>query len=152
MKRFLKQEKGDSMMLMLFIIPLFVMMAIVVLAVGNVYFAENHARSLLERTTSITVDDVQANNTVRDLVFSVSESSAEGIIEQRLIDAGLIGQENTYTYSDIYSISNLTYNASGDTLIINATINVNMPWRLSDAFSVVSLPMEIQSHILFLEN
>jgi len=46
-KKFLKEEKGDSMMLLLFIIPLFVMMALIVLSVGSVYFAESHARDLL---------------------------------------------------------------------------------------------------------
>ena len=150
MKRFLKEEKGDSMMLLLFIIPLFVTMAIIVLSVGNVYFAESHARSLLERSVSIAVDETQQNSSVRDLVFTVPQDAAVGIIKQRLTEAGFAEEPNDYRYGEVYTISGLSGTVSGDVLTIKADLNVIMPWRIADGYSYVHIPMTVQAHILFM--
>ncbi len=150
MKKFFKEEKGDSMMLLLFIIPLFVMMALVVLSVGSVYFAESHARGLLERSVSIAVDETQEDSSVRDLVFTVPEDMALGIIEQRLENAGCVAEANGYRYREIYTISNLSAEADGDVLNIQADLNIVMPWRLTEDYSYVHIPMTLRSHILFM--
>ncbi len=150
MKKFLKEEKGDSMMLLLFIIPLFVTMAIGVLSVGNVYFAESHARSLLERSVSIAVDETQQNTSVRDLVFTVPQDVALGIIKQRLTDAGFVTEPDGYRYGEVYTISGLTGSVNGDVLTIQADLNVNMPWRIAVGYSSVHIPMTFQAHILFM--
>jgi len=149
-RKFLKEEKGDSMMLLLFIIPLFVMMALVVLSVGSVYFAESHARGLLERSISIAVDETQENSYVRDLVFMVPEDTALGIIERRLEDAGFVEEASGYRYQNIYSISNLSAQADGNELNIQADLNIVMPWKITQDFSFVHVPMTLRSHILFM--
>lgn len=150
MKRFLKEEKGDSMMLLLFIIPLFVMMALVVLSVGSVYFAESHSRSLLERSVSIAVDETQEDSYVRDLMFTVPEDMALGIIEQRLEEAGFVEETSGYRYQNIYTLSNLSVEANGDVLNIRADLNIVMPWRITEDYSFVHVPMTLRSHILFM--
>jgi hypothetical protein len=150
MKKFLKEEKGDSMMLLLFMIPLFVTMAIVVLSVGNVYFAESHARSLMERSVSIAVDETQQNNSVRDLVFTVPQETALGIIKQRLTDAGFVAELGGYRYGEVYTITGLTGTVNGDVLTIQADLNVTMPWRIADGYNYVHIPMTLQAHILFM--
>lgn len=150
MKKFLKEEKGDSMMLLLFIIPLFVMMALIVLLVGSVYFAESHARGLLERSVSIAVDETQEDSSVRDLVFTVPENTALGIIERRLDEAGFVEEASGYRYKNIYTISNLLAQVDGNVLNIQADLNVVMPWRLTENDSYVHIPMTLRSHILFM--
>jgi hypothetical protein len=151
-KRFLKEEKGDAMMLLIFFIPLFFMVAIVVLALGSVYFAEQHARGLLERSTSVAVDVGQTEGAVRDLVFDVSESSAQTALEQRFFAAGLTEPDNgVYKYKDIYRLEGVTAEISGDVLRIRAQMVVYLPWRLGDELSTASVPLDIQSHVLFME-
>ncbi len=150
MKKFLKEEKGDSMMLLLFIIPLFVMMALIVLSVGSVHFAESHARGLLERSVSVAVDEIQEDGSVRDLVFTVPDDAALGIIKQRLEDAGFVVEANGYRYRGIYTISNLSAETSGDVLNLKANLDVVMPWRLTEDYSYVHIPMTLRSHILFM--
>jgi len=148
---FLKEEKGDSMLLLLFIIPLFVMAALIVFSVGSVYFAESHARTLLERSVSIAVDETQEDSKVRDLVFLVPEETVLGIIKQRIMDVGFVEEANGYRYQEIYTISDLSAVADGDVLGIKANLNVIMPWRLAGDYSIVQIPIELQSHILFME-
>jgi hypothetical protein len=150
MRRFFKEEKGDSMMLLLFIIPLFVMIAIVVLAVSTVYTSESHARGLLERSVSVAVDASQNNYGVRDLAFNVTPDLVKPIIQQRLLDAGLTENgDGSYSYGDTYKITDMTIATDGDELKINADLNINMPWRITNDFSVVNVAIDIQSHILF---
>lgn len=150
MKRFLKEEKGDSMMLLLFIIPLFVMSAIVVLAVSTVYTSESHARGLLERSVSVAVDDSQNNYGVRDLAFTVTPDQVRPIIAQRLLDAGFSDNgNNSYSNGERYKITDMVMTTDGDELKINAKLSVNMPWRITSGFDVIDLTINIQTHILF---
>jgi hypothetical protein len=150
MRRFLKEEKGDSMMLLLFIIPLFVMIAIVVLAVSTVYTSESHVRGLLERSVSVSVDASQNNYGVRDLAFTVTPDQVRLIIEQRLLNAGFSDNgDNSYSYGDKYKITEMTITTDGDELKINADLRVDMPWRVTNSFNVVNLAIDVQSHILF---
>lgn len=152
MKRFLKEGKGDAMMLLIFFIPLFFMVAIVVLAMGSVYIAEQHARSLMERTTSVAVDVAQTDGGVRDLVFDLTKSTVQTALEQRFFAAGLTKPDSgVYQYKNIYRLEGVRAEISGDVLRIRAQMIVYLPWRLGDELSTAMVPLDIQSHVLFME-
>ena len=150
MKQFLKEEKGDSMILLFWIIPLVAVMGIVVLAVSTVYTSESHARGLLERSVSVAVDASQDNYGVRDLAFTVTPDQVRPVIRQRLLDAGFSDNgDGSYSYGDRYKITDMAITTDGDELKINTNLSVNMPWRIANGFDVIQLAINIQSHILF---
>jgi hypothetical protein len=44
----------------------------------------------------------------------------------------------------------LSAEADGDVLNLKADLNVVMPWRLTEDYSYVHIPMTLRSHILFM--
>ena len=153
MKRFLREEKGlTNSVWLICLIPGIAMLFVIILASATVNQAYNHASKHLSRTCSVSVGQTERHNTIRDIVTDIPQATYDTALENNLIAAGFVKESgNTWRWQDSYRISNLQMSAGGKLLNFTGTLHVNMPWRLGDIFSVATIQIKGQAHILFID-
>ena len=150
MKKFLKDNKGNSYIWVAFIIIIFSMFTAVIYNVIYIYTTVNAARYDLERAAVVTVNENLINENVRDLNYSIPSNMAIVSFYDNLDSLGYNNTNNIYTKIENdkahYSISNITISIDGELMEIDADLTIPLIWQI-ESISEIKVPLHSISRV-----
>ena len=150
MKKFIKDNKGNSYLWAAFIIIIFSMFTAVIYNVIYIYTTVNTARDDLERAAVVTVNENLINENVRDLNYSIPSNMAIDSFYDNLDSLGYNNTNNIYTKIEndkaYHSISNITISIDDELMEIDADLTIPLIWQIK-SISEIRVPLHSISRV-----
>lgn len=154
MKRFWKDESGNALIWMVFLILILITLSAVAYAGVTVYAKYQTCETQVQRAATVTVDKNMLNANVRDLILDVPAESAEESFYASLTEVGWTLEDGSWNrYEDknaVYSLKDMSVAVDGKTMSISAMMIIPLPWEIGD-IGKVSIPMKVRSSVLYIE-
>lgn len=154
MKHFIKDNTGSALIWTVFLILILITLSVVAYSGVTVYAKYQSCETEVQRAATVTVDKNMDNAHVRDLVLDVPAESAVMSFYTNMTETGFVleGEYWNRYESDrlIYSLEDMTVDVENKTVSINATLAIPLPWDIG-GMSVVSIPLNVRSSVLYIE-
>ncbi len=154
MKRFWKDDTGNALIWMVFLILILITLTAVAYAGVTVYAKYQTCEAEVQRAATVTVDKSMLNANVRDLILDVPTECAEESFYASLTEMGWTLEDGCWNrYEDgksVYSLEGMSFVVDGKTVSISATMVIPLPWEIGD-IGKVSIPMKVRSSVLYIE-
>lgn len=154
MKRFLKDQRGNTVIGTVFLILILFTLSFVVYGAITIYSKYQSCETELERAVVVTVDQSMVNKDVRDMELDIPAASAATALEENLTAMGWTRKDGSWVKEangrSLYRLEGLKVSVDGRRLEITASCVLSLPWEIGGV-QEVAIPIRAQTSILYIE-